>query len=903
MVLQIYRGDFVNNELPVYDTFLFNKTLMQEHRITISNLVLITPLDIQLNDYIIYNSVRYTVNTVPNLTIDNKFNYTIIFEGPEYRLYDKLMMDEGSADFTYFGTAEEHLQLMLDNINSIDAGWTMGTIDPTEPMFIPYSNVTCRVALGQIADSFKLEYDFNNKQINLIKQAGNVTTHVFEYGMDKGLYSLTRNFVNEKNVKTKVYGFGSARNLPANYRGMGTPRLTFEEKFIQRNADIYGVKETQYTDEEIFPTREGVINAVSNILDDDKTFTVTDSTLDFNINNFTLPSAEAKISFTTGEMTGEEFVIIGYNNATKVITCKSKTNSASIKLPSSTFKPEVGDKYVLLDISLPQTYIDAAEAKVKEGTIIYTDQNAVPQVEYGLDMDIIFVRDYGVNLQPGDIVRVKNPALGIDDEIRVISVSYPISFPEELTQNTKYSVTIANFISYTIQERLTAEVLANKKVIKLVDRRSVELARRNTNNFRDLQDAIYDPDGFFDNSNIKPNSISTLLLAVGAKSQNFRLNGAVFTLNHEGDENAMNVTNGVLEHFEIEIAGLGYSWVIPTKLFIGMNPLKHYYVYAKCSTASLTGEWMISDVPVFTEETAGYYNFNIGIVYKVRDGYRDCDFTYGQTSIVGDNITTGRIKDITGQNYLDLKTGQFNLGDDENGINFNKNNDGKLEVKGGVTSGSLLVGDDNGLVNAGLSGKINPAPNEDKSVFIWGGAEEAEKDTAPFRVDQSGKLWAENAYIRGDIGALTGNIAGFKIGTEGLTNEDNNAFIALKKTVDTTHEIGLAAGIGVPSDYFGSDSVSAKSVINIKNTVSAEAGVETPNVGINIDVANGDGNYAINVQRGAVSLQKGANIIVQKDDNSLALGVGDFEADVRVGGTSFVKMRFVKGILVYAAPV
>lgn len=683
MQLSIYRGNTnsIISEIPIFDTFMFSRSLMQENRITIPGFIIPDPLPIKINDYIIFKGVQYTINTVPDVAIDHLYNYTIVFEGPEYTMYDKILMHEGMADFPYFGTAREHLQLMVDNINELSPGYTIGTVEDTQPMFITYSNLSCRVGLNWMVENFKMEFFFRNKEINIVKQAGNVTTLTFEQGIFKGLYSLTRKYSSEKNIKTKVYGYGSTKNLPQGYRN-GATRLVFNERFISRNTGIYGVKEGFYTDEEIFPTREGTISAVGPIDDETLSFTVTDSTLDFNLNTYKLPAVNGKISFLTGELTGEMFEVTSYNDSTKTMTCKAFTNTASIKLPSTAFKPAVGDKYNFIDIGLPETYVTAAELKLKNGTTIYTDQNSIPQFIFELAIDILNARDKGYDLNPGDIVRVINTPLGIDHSIRVTSVEHPISFPEILTNDTKYNVTIANFINYSITERITAAVITNREVIKVVDRKSVELARRNMLDFRDLQNLIFDPDGYFDPGKIKPLSIETYMLSVGAKSQNFMLSGVKFERNLGGDPNKLFISGGELLHLEVDIPGLGYAWVIPGFTFTGLNPLLPYYVYAKCSTTALTGTWEISTTPPLLDATPGYYNFNLGILYKVVNGTRGSNFTYGITTVVGGEINTGRIQDITGQNFWDLVSKLFFIGDDVASFDFGVTVPGELSVNG-----------------------------------------------------------------------------------------------------------------------------------------------------------------------------------------------------------------------------
>ncbi len=670
-------------EIPINDNMVFSRYLMQEHRITLTNFVSKVPLPIQLNDYVMHKGIKYTINTVPDVLITNEYAYTIIFEGPEYTLYDVLLFDEGVIDFPYFGTAEEHLLLLLTNINAVYPGWTMGAVHVTEPQFIQYSGVSCRVALSMIADAFKCEYFFVDKEINIVKQAGSATAYSFEYGIHKGLYSLTRKYVNEENVKTKIFGFGSTRNLPADYRG-GLTRLVFNDRFKENNAVLYGIKQAAYTNDEIYPTREGALSAASVITDLTESFTVADSTMDFNLNDHLLAGVNAKLIFVSGDLTGETFDITNYDNATKTFTLKAFVNSSNVKLPSPAFKPEIGNTYKLLDISLPTAYITAAETKLEAETFNYTLENSIPRVEYALDMDVLYTISNSIDLLPGDIVNIKNPSLGIDNDIRVIAINYPLTYPTVLSSETKYSVTIANFVPYNVQDRAAAQIKQNQNVIRTVDKRSVEAARRNSANFRKLQELLVDPDNYFNTASIKPGSIETLMLAVGAKSQNFRLIDAVFEINFEGDPNDLKISGTTLEHLEIEIPTVGYSWVIPTRTFLDMDPTKHYYIYAKCSKVDLTGTWEISETPVLTEQTVGFYNFNIGILYKVKDGYRDKDLTFGTTTVVGENVTTGKIKDITGVNFFDLLTGSFNLGDATSGIDYNVTTPGTLTIKGDI---------------------------------------------------------------------------------------------------------------------------------------------------------------------------------------------------------------------------
>jgi hypothetical protein len=81
--------------------------------------------------YRVYQANRYTVNTVPGVTAGNtyEYKYTITFESDQYRLYDKKLKHLKNKTFQYYGDLTDFAQLIVDNINEIDSGWSVGVCD------------------------------------------------------------------------------------------------------------------------------------------------------------------------------------------------------------------------------------------------------------------------------------------------------------------------------------------------------------------------------------------------------------------------------------------------------------------------------------------------------------------------------------------------------------------------------------------------------------------------------------------------------------------------------------------------------------------------------------------------------------------------------------------------------
>jgi len=840
--------------------------------------VLTAPIGSQIN----YKGGVYTINTIPGpQKINNyKYRYDLRFESKEYRLYDKGLKHPTTKNkaFQYYGDLTDYAQLIVGNINQIDSGWTVGICDvlPSKP--INFTGQTCRAALDMIAEAFSVEWEVDGQQIRFVKQVGNVTTLIFQYGRGKGLYTLGYKYQEDKNIVTRATGYGSTRNLPENYRN-GATQLMFDGEHLDKNifladgmTQLYGIKEGDFEDQDIFPEIAGVVSGVSAYDSESNRFTITDSSLTFNLNDY-WSTMDPKLSFKSGELQGQEFKITKYDNATKTITLEVFQDGQGNNLPNATFQAAIGDTYTLFDMHLPTEIVKAAEDRLQAATQSWLNENCVPRVLYSLEMDPLYARDNGIYLKPGDKVRIIDVDLGIDEFIRVTKTEYNLNFPEVITQNTKISCEIANFIPHTITERVISNTIDNKKDIKVVDKTSSEKARINSLNMKTLSGRIFDPDG---NLAKGAETLFAGMLQVGFESQNFTLTDVTISPKADNDPNKMVISGGQLVHLFYSIEGLGYKWTMSPATFSGLNPAKFYYVYAKCSKTALAGTWGISETPVFVNDYPGYWVFNLGQLYEVNsDGYRNFEFTKGMTYIVGDQITTGRIKSIDGINYIDLGTSDVNFGSGDHGWDINVTAPGTFTIREALASKIIQVGS-GGLVNSGISGITDAGAS---SIRFWAGSDVAGKSTAPFRVQDDGKMFS-----------TAGKIANFNIEGNGLVNDNGNAFVAVK-SVSGSNAIGGSIGAGLPTTFWGNF---AKAVSVLTNTIPD---TESPNLGLVIDVANGPTNVAIQVLRGSVNLSKTARMVVEDQDGNIKTGL-DVVEDVRVGGDQFRRMTWVNGVLV-----
>lgn len=675
-LLQIYRAGVEIAQFEINENTTFQKMLMGDHVIR-CQVTLSAPLPLQLGDYTTYNSKIYTINTLPELVKDDvNYQYAIDFEAGIYTLYNKIFLHNGDSEFTYFGTLQMFGQLILDNINSIDTGWNTGTVDPTDEQYITFASDTCRTALTKIAEAFKVEYDVDGKVITLKKTIGRNTNLSFKVGKMQGLYDLKRTSVNDKGIVTRVFGFGSSKNIDFNYRN-GAKKLVFNARKLEKNIDLYKVREGFYTNDDIYPHRTGTITAASSDIPN-SVFTVTDTSIDFDLSIHIQEGTPAKIVFQSGDLSGYEFEITKYVHASKTITYTQFKDTNDFTLPTTLSKAAIGDRYTLVDINMPQTYIDAAEAELLAATQDYLDENSVPQVMYDLSIDEKFIRDNSIVLTSGDYIRIQDPALSIDGYLRISDISWPLVNPSGI------KATISNFIIDSTQNRIKAAVLNNRDQIKQVYNGNILEARKQTSNLATLKETIFDPDGYFDAENIKPNSIETLYLSTGSKANDFNLSEVVIKANLAGNQNNIQVTDGKLMHNSIQIDGVGFVWILNGISQTGLTTNTQYWLYAKCSKTSLTGTFVISASKIGTNELVGYYHFTIGTLYPAKDGWRDFDFVKGMSYLVGDTLTTGKIKSIDAQTYWDLTQGKFKIGNSTAGLDWNVTSPDTLTIKGAI---------------------------------------------------------------------------------------------------------------------------------------------------------------------------------------------------------------------------
>src|SRR5690606_9705448 len=101
-----------------------------------------TPLDIKVDDYIMFRNERFNINVAFQCQKRSNFEYiyNLVLESYLYWLKDKIFMHLGAIEFSYFGTPADYVQLIVNCMNEEDpdADWAVGTTELMEPKAISF---------------------------------------------------------------------------------------------------------------------------------------------------------------------------------------------------------------------------------------------------------------------------------------------------------------------------------------------------------------------------------------------------------------------------------------------------------------------------------------------------------------------------------------------------------------------------------------------------------------------------------------------------------------------------------------------------------------------------------------------------------------------------------------------
>ena len=637
------------------------------------------PLNFDFGDVITIFGKPYKLNQLPEPTKEGerKYTYEVTLEGTQYDLIDVIYkLPEGCYGEQLYGDLKAHLNALIWNLNRIYPGkWILGTF----PANTPFKNLNatgknCLQVLQEYCEQYGVEFGIvintaaGTYTLNIVEKVGVTQPFTLQYGRGKGLYKLQRKNINNAGITTRLYAYGGSNNLGSSYGHNklclpGTTRLTSYVESATGRAR-YGIKENEKTFDDIKPERLGEVTSLGgNVLSfsDSSMFDLNEREQDGTTTKYLIEGATAKVTFQTGNLAGYSFDVRKYDNTTHMFVINKFTDENGTVFPSETsaaFQIAVGDKYIIEDINLPQQYITDAEARLLEQATKELEKVEQPQVSYALELDAqFFAKTFGQEvsaeiLHVGDFIRIVDEGVGVDKEVRITRIE------RNLLKEHSYSITLADTVQKSNAVRVINEIKDINDVINLNGLADPAVARRRWQTAQELLSMVFDPDGDYFSEKIKPLSIETAMLAVGAKSQQFVLKNVTFEPNYNSSYIYLRISAGMLEHYAISEEGV-VAWNIAGGT-LTLDTSSAYYIYARCSKANDTGSWLITKTQYKVEDVAGYYMFLIGTVSSPQtipgtlEAVRSVSLTYGFSTVNGRHIKTGRIESTAGNCYFDL---------------------------------------------------------------------------------------------------------------------------------------------------------------------------------------------------------------------------------------------------------
>lgn len=496
----------------VLDKLEYTGVFMAERACT-STFISDVKINFDVFDYIDYRGERFELELLPTVKKISKhqYSYDLNFVSLKYELERCMMRNIVPSDngivyptplvVEFTGTVKylaERIQACLDAMYGKGV-WSITLADgvDSEEKNISMSNQNCWSALSLVNTEYKLNYFVKGRSVT-IGGAEPVVNNVFEYGKGKGLYEIERISDADTGIVTKLRAYGGTRNLdysypkkpewtdsilPANY-ALSPLRLMLPsfktdgvtDFVLASNEAIakYGIREGVITYDDIYPSITGMKNSAGQAIDEIKsvdaitsetqpTFTVQLYDLGFDLNESYMP--EAQLSMKSGALQGYAFAIakiVKASDGSYTLTLGRNTleeaDTDNFTVPNKDWNMKAGDKFVLLNILMPQEYIRAAENRLLERAKEYIAKYSSTNYSYNIGVDEIFMArnaNFYNEIMEGKRLTVNDPEMGIDHE-NVIIQSLSIKEGEGLIPT--FEVTLNNEPSASTLERIQGQI-------------------------------------------------------------------------------------------------------------------------------------------------------------------------------------------------------------------------------------------------------------------------------------------------------------------------------------------------------------------------------------------------------------------------------------------------------------
>ena len=691
-------------DIPVDDDSYRYRAIAQAKKVEL-RYSLVDHVELPTGAYIEYQGERYTLWYPSDFKKEGTrvFDYTVTFGGNEEILKKykyKLLSDKPyKLKFVMTATPGMFMELLVDNLNLYDSGWTVGTVIEAPEKLLSFNHEKCWAVLGRLAEEFDTEFEIVGKTINLRKVEYYKDAPLkLSYGKGNGFLPGVGRANQGDNLPVEIlYVQGGERNIDYSAYGSQTlllpksQELEYQGRRYKTDKDgmyvtradrpLSSYNEDSYDASDIYPSRVGTVSETDTEPGEDTDgndvtfYNFYDSSVPANLNfeDCLIAGQTMTVIFQTGRLAGREFDVKYVHDGRKFEIVSSEQDGMT--LPNASLYPEVGDKYAVFNISLPAAYVcdnatkTGASWDMFREAVRYLYEREERQFTFSGELDGIWAKKnwlaIGAKLVPGGYVDFSDPQFQPDGIlIRITGVRDYINrphSPELELSNTP----VGGFLSDELGKLESEEVVNDKRY-----KEALQFTKRR---YRDAIEAQEMLEVAFDNysKGIDPIWVRTMSLLVGDESLQFRFvnsKTAPVTVmpdfRYDDNTGVFTAPALILQHMTLGISDIKEShkpseyqyWDMGAYTSPYLGDYGKLYLYAKCGKSGGKGTFEMSGSPHKFEED-GYYYFLTGLLGSQFDGARSFVTVYGFTEILPGRVTVDRIVSTDGNTYFILNKG------------------------------------------------------------------------------------------------------------------------------------------------------------------------------------------------------------------------------------------------------
>lgn len=691
-------------DIPVDDDSYRYRAIAQAKKVEL-RYSLVDHVELPTGTYIEYQGERYTLWYPSDFKKEGTrvFDYTVTFGGNEEILKKykyKLLSDKPyKLKFVMTATPRMFVELLVDNLNLYDSGWTVGTVIEAPEKLLSFNHEKCWAVLGRLAEEFDTEFEIVGKTINLRKVEYYKDAPLkLSYGKGNGFLPGVGRANQGDNLPVEIlYVQGGERNIDYSAYGSQTlllpksQELSYQGRRYKTDKDgmyvtradkpLSSYNEDSYDASDIYPSRVGTVSETDTEPGEDTDgndvtfYDFYDSSIPDNLNfeDCLIAGQTMTVIFQTGRLAGREFDVKYVHDGRKFEIVSSEQDGMT--LPNASLYPEVGDKYAVFNISLPTAYVCDNATKTGASWEMFREavrclyEREERQFTFGGELDGIWAKKnwlaIGAKLVPGGYVDFSDPQFQPNGIlIRITGVRDYINrlhSPELELSNTP----VGGFLSDELGKLESEEVVNDKRY-----KEALQFTKRR---YRDAIEAQEMLEVAFDNysKGIDPIWVRTMSLLVGDESLQFRFvnsKTAPVTVmpdfRYDDNTGVFTAPALILQHMTLGISDIKEShkpseyqyWDMGAYTSPYLGDYGKLYLYAKCGKSGGKGTFEMSGSPHKFEED-GYYYFLTGLLGSQFDGARSFVTVYGFTEILPGRVTVDRIVSTDGNTYFILNKG------------------------------------------------------------------------------------------------------------------------------------------------------------------------------------------------------------------------------------------------------